>query len=365
MRTVYVREAAILGTTFVEIVDDMERRKVYPEIVPLEKVADVTLDATGNVKAYELAYRALDKDGNAYDYRKTVDRDRIVEYRDRSVIASDPNPYGFAPAAWVKHRNTAGVFGAPAIAGVIPKIDEINRLATSVHNYIGLLQGQPVVFWGKSAPKPITKGGVSDDAGVGAASETIRWLHGMDPDGRVENMMQAVPVDGAGVRIDKLMEEIEADLPELTLDRELRSMSNVTGPGADRMMGDVRGRFDEVQANADAGTIKIIQMSVAIGGWRLNSGAWGPRSKLTRQQQKFADYDLDSYSAGLLDVSLLPRPLVPSTEQERLMALQMRKETAGLPDNEIRRMLGYSTEQIAAMDRELKDQIETQSVGAF
>jgi hypothetical protein len=28
-------------------------------------------------------------------------------------------------------------------------------------------------------------------------------------------------------------------------------------------------------------------------------------------------------------------------------------------------MLGYSTEQIAAMDRELKDQIETQSVGAF
>jgi hypothetical protein len=47
------------------------------------------------------------------------------------------------------------------------------------------------------------------------------------------------------------------------------------------------------------------------------------------------------------------------------MALQMRKETAGLPDNEIRRMLGYSTEQIAAMDRELSAQVERDSIGVM
>ena len=367
-RIVFEREKGIVGTGFVEIVDDLERRKVYPEIVPIERVADVTVDVTGNVKAYELAYRALDERGNAYDYRKVVDRDSITVYRDRQVIAEDPNPYGFAPGVLVKHQSTAGIFGAPAIAGVIPKIDEINRLATSVHNYIGLLQGQPVVFWSEQAPAPIGKGGTSDDAGVGAASETIRWLWGKDSattKGRVENMMQPVPVEGAGVRIDKLMEEIEADLPELTLDRELRSMSNVTGPGADRMMGDVRGRFDEVQANADAGTVKIIQMGVAIGGWRLNSGAWGARSQLTRQQQKFAPFDLDSFAAGDLDVALLPRPLVPSTEQERLMALQMRKDAAHLSDDAVRRLLGMSEQEIARINQELRDQVETETVAAF
>jgi hypothetical protein len=362
-RMVYLREMGTLGTGFVEVVDDLDRRKVYPEIVPIERVSDVTLDATGNVKAYELTYQALDREtGRSYDYRKVFNQESITEYKDRTVISEAPNPYGFVPAAWVKHRNTGSVFGAPAIAGVIPKIDEINRLATSVHNYIGILQRQPVVFWGRSAPTPFAKSGASDDAGVTADTESIAWLHGPDPEGRVENMIQAVPIDGAGVRIDKLMEEIEADLPELTLDRELRSMSNVTGPGADRMMGDVRGRFDEVQANADAGTVKLIQMGVAIGGWRLSRGEWGARSDLTRQQVKFDGFDLDSYSAGDLDVSLLPRPLVPSTEQERIMALQARKDAANLPDDAVRRALGYTPEEIEAMNEELVAQNERNTV---
>jgi len=364
-RIVFEREKGILGTGFVEIVDDLERRKVYPEIIPLERAASVTVDATGNVKAYEIAYRALDENDRAYDYRKVVDRDTITIYRDRHVTSEDPNPYGFAPGVWVKHRSVQGVFGAPTIAGVIPKIEEINGVATDVHNYIRKLQRQPVVFWSKQAPKPVVKAGASDEATVVGDSENIAWLHSTDENGRVENMMQAVPIDGAGVRIDKLMEEIEADLPELTLDRELRGMAQVTGPGADRMMGDVRGRYDEVQANADAGTVKIMQMCVAIGGWRLNTGAWGPRSQATRQQVKFAEYDLDSYSAGLLDLSLLPRPLVPSTEQERLMALQMRKEVGNLSDNEIRRALGMSDEDITQINTELGQQAERDSVAAF
>ena len=366
MRTVYVREAAIVGTAFVEMVDDLERRKVYPEIVPIERLSAVTLDATGNVKAYELSYQARDPDtGHAYAYRKTVDSDEIVEYRDRTVTRRDDNPYGFVPAALVKHRNTGSAFGAPAIAGVIPKIEEINRLATSVHNYIGKLQKQPVVFYGRDAPVPVTKAGASDADAVGADTESVAWLHSTDANGKVVNMMQPVPIDGAGIRIDKLMEEIEADLPELTLDRELRSMQNVTGPGADRMLGDVRGRFDEVQANADAGTIKLIQMGVAIGGWRLSRGDWGPRSQVTRQQAKFDGFDLESFQRGDLDVSLIPRPLIPSTEQERLLALQLRKEVAGLSDDAARRALGYDDDEIAQLNTEVAAQTDRLAVGAF
>src|SRR5690606_35784341 len=99
-RMVYVREGCITGTAFVEIVDDLERGKVYPEIVPVEKVTDIQVDATGNVKAYAIGYTAFDRDRNtSYEYRKTVDRDEIVEYRDRAVVRRDENPYGFVPAA--------------------------------------------------------------------------------------------------------------------------------------------------------------------------------------------------------------------------------------------------------------------------
>jgi hypothetical protein len=375
-RVVYVREMGVLGTAFIEVVDDMVRRKVYPEIVPLERVGNISLDATGNVKAYELSYKALDERGMSYDYRKTVDQDEIVEYRDRAVLSRTRNPYGFVPAIWVKNRSTNSVFGAPHIAGVIAKIDEINRLATDVHNYVAKLQAQPVIFWSRQAPAPLAAIRTRSDDDMSAReaaartvaedTQAIPWMWGQDPDGRVENMMQAVPIDGAGVRIDKLAEEIEADLPELTMDRELRSMSNVTGPGADRMMGDVRGRYDEVQANADAGTVKIIQMSVAIAGWRVATGSWGMFSQLDRQQQKFRGFDLDSYAKGDLDLSLLPRPLIPSTEQERLMAIQLRKEVAGLPDDTVRRQLGYTEEEIRAMNSETEAQNErTPAFAAF
>ena len=84
-----------------------------------------------------------------------------------------------------------------------------------------------------------------------------------------------------------------------------------------------------------------------------------------RQQVKFAEYDLDSYPKGDLDLSLLPRPLVPSTEQERLMALQMRKEVGNLSDNEIRRALGMSDEDITQINTELGQQAERDSVAAF
>jgi hypothetical protein len=365
-KSVYVREAAVTGTAFVEIVDDMDRRKVYPEIVPIERVSSVDLDATGNVKAYEIEYRALDEKGMAFDYRKTVDRDWIREYRNRAVLSEARNPYGFVAAAWVKHRNTGSVFGAPAIAGVIPKIDEINRLATDVHNYIAKLQKQPVVFYGQAAPAPSVRRGASDEGIVLDDSDSISWLHSTDANGRVEPMMQLTAnIGDAGTRIDRLMEEIEADLPELTLDRELRAMSQVTGPGADRMMGDVRGRFDEVQANADAGTVKLIQMGVAIAGWRIAQGFWGKPSQLSRHQAKFVGFDLESYASGDLDISLMPRPLIPSTEQERLMALELRKAVASLSDNEVRRALGMKEDEINLINIELAAQVETQTVASF
>lgn len=366
-RMTYVREGGILGTVFVEVVDDMQRRKVYPEIVPLERVVAVTLDATGNVKAYSLEYQALDPDdGRSYLYRKDVDQERITVYRDRQTVSEDRNPYGFVPAAWVKHRNTGGIFGAPVIAGVVPKIDELNRLATSVHNYIAKLQAQPVVFWGHTAPDPMgAKAGPSDEFTVVSDTETIPWLHGTDKDGRVELMMQAVPIEGAGERIDRLLDEIKADLPEVTMDEVISKLPNASGPIIDRMLPSVRGRVSEAQANYDAGTVKLIQMGVAIGGWRLSTGAWGKRSDLTRQQLKFDGFGLDSYAAGLLDITLLPRPLVPTTEMERLTAIDLRKQVAGLSNDAVRRLLGYSDEEIAQLHDEEVAENERNPVGIF
>ncbi len=90
-------------------------------------------------------------------------------------------------------------------------------------------------------------------------------------------------------------------------------MSQVTGPAAARLVGDVANRFAEVAAIVDQANVKLFQMAVAIAGFRANSGAWG---SLNRQQQKFTPFDLKSYDKGDLDMAIMPRPLLVPTRQE-------------------------------------------------
>jgi hypothetical protein len=115
--------------------------------------------------------------------------------------------------------------------------------------------------------------------------------------------------------IESLTGEIERDHPELGMYNQLREMSQVTGPGASRLFGDVEALVMDAQANYDTQTIKALQMAVAIGGWRLSQGDW---IQGTRQQQAFAGFDLDSFKAGDLDFEIEERPLIPVTEEEEL-----------------------------------------------
>jgi hypothetical protein len=91
----------------------------------------------------------------------------------------------------VRHRHVGGLFGAPAIDGVIPKIDELNRLATGIHNYVQQLQKQPTVFWSGAPPLSLAqamrrgkKGDPTMEIEVGALEESVMWLWGNDPNGK-------------------------------------------------------------------------------------------------------------------------------------------------------------------------------------
>lgn len=367
-RMTYVREGAKTGSVLLEIVDDVENGKVRPEIIPLDRVWNINLDPSGNVKSYALDYMAIDQETKRpYHYHEDVTATTITEYRDNSITDERENPYGFAPAVWVRHRHVGNMFGAPAIDGVIPKIDEANRLATSMHNYVVQLQKQPTVFWSKTSPAPlaktIKKGGATGDLEAAVLDETVSWLWSNDTDGRNAPLMNPVPIDGAGTRLDKLLEEIESDLPEISLNKEMRTMQLVSGPGAERINSDVASKLYEAEANYDAGLIKAQQMSVAIGGWRLNTGAWG--TTVSRQQEKFRPFDLESYAKGDLDMALLERPLFEETDLERMTVMNLKKTVAGLPDSQVQRELGYSDDDIAEFAGQAADAAKQALVGQF
>ena len=332
-RALLLRYAAAVGDCLVTVVDDLQRRKVYPDVLWPGIVADVDLDPTGNVRGYALEYDAaeLDSQGRAtertYKFRLEVDKERITEYRDDAVTSVTANPYGFVPACWVQHGASGAVHGEPALRS-IGKVDELNSLAAHVMDQTHRQLEAPILLAGENMGGNLEA--QSKSAGVGLPSraapptverETLKIITA-GAGASIETVQ--LPPGEALEHIDHLLAEIERDHPELGMFARLREMSQVTGPGADRMFGDVAALVDAARAQYDQQTVKLFQMCTAIAGWRASSGAWGLPSQLSTQQRAFAGYDLDSYARGDLDLSIQSRPLVMPSPEEELRLEQLR-----------------------------------------
>jgi hypothetical protein len=337
-KSVFVRYGSALGSVLVEVTDDTERGKVSLGVCWPGFVSGLTLDAAGNVKSYTLEYPAFDAQRQqVYIFRKEVDSDAFRYFRDQqpfdyqglgSVV---PNPYGFVPAVWVKHADTGSDIGSPAIAGSLGKIDELNNLVSHAHDQIHKVIGSPLVMWTDGSLQNLfsaqKRGQTSEFAEPTGDQESVLMLKG-PAGGRVDSLAGALSLSDTLVYMKELLGEIEQDHPELVFYRELRAMSQVTGPAASRLVGDVASRVSEAAANYDQQSIKLFQMAVAIGGMRASSGDWG--SALNRQQEKFIGFDLDSYQAGDLDMTIAPRSVLVPTHLEKMLEKQAMWTGVGL-----------------------------------
>lgn len=349
-----VRYGGATGSVLVEVVDNVERGKVttavrWPGLLAdraLDDSPSLILDDVGNVKFYALEYQATDEAGEIYTYRKEVSQQSFIEYRDEKVTSEQINPYGFVPAVWCKHIDEGwgvdgeGVYGAPAISGSIGKIDELNGLASHTHDHIDALIDSPGIISsdggvgriGEQANAiKVARSPAQDEfatTGATSAMRTLRRLLLKAPKGAswvpLTGNLQPEQVIPA---MDHLLTEIEHDFPELGMYQELRKMSEVTGPGAARMMGDVYSRVLEVSSNYDTQSIKLFQMSAAIGGFRYRENREGWRLR-TEAQAKFAPFDLDSYARGDLNMAIMPRPLIPMTEDDTITLTGKRLDNA-------------------------------------
>ncbi len=319
-KSVQVRFSAALGNTLIEISDDVEHGQVAMNVIWPGFVVDLKLDSADNVKSYAMQYLAQDETGG-YLYRKEVDKNEFRYYRnDKPFDYGDgqvaENPYGFCPAVWLKHVDIGGQHGSPAIAGSFGKIDELNNLASHFHDQIHKIIGAPALIGSSTSITNISqvlkRVPTSEFVEPATDQESILLLKG-SADSKVSSLAGNLDLVGTLAAMKELLTEIEQDHPELTFYKELRAMSQVTGPAAARLVGDVANRFAEVAAIVDQANVKLFQMAVAIAGFRANSGAWG---SLNRQQQKFTPFDLQSYDRGDLDMAIMPRPLLVPTRQE-------------------------------------------------
>lgn len=367
-KSLQVRFGGALGSVLIEIVDDVEHGKVTADIIWPGFVYDLVLDGAGNVKSYAIQYPTKDERGS-YLYRKEVDQQQIRYFRDGDPYdfgngAVLEHPYGFVPTVWIRPLDMGGDHGSPLISGSIGKIDELNNLASHVHDQIHKKIGAPMIVWSSDAIGNLfttKKRGITNEFDTPQAGEEeniLMWKGSAD--GHVDSLTGELNLSEAAGYMTQLLLEIEQDHPELTFYKELRSMSQVTGPAAARLSGDVAARVSESMAVYDQATMSLFRMAVAIAGFRANAGAWG--RTLTPQQQKFLPFDLDSYASGKLDMAIMPRPLLVPTKLEvanQKVALWQGVSlavSAGVPLEFVLKDEGWTDQELA----ELKTMLDAQ-----
>jgi hypothetical protein len=357
LKAVHVRYGAALGNVLIEVVDDVERGKISAEIPWPGYITDLTLDAAGNVKAYALEYKVRN-DTEEYMYRKEVDQTSFRYYKDDELTSVNENVYGFVPAVWIRHISNGTDFGDPAISGAMGKVDELNNLASHAHDQIHKVSGAPLVLWSDGVLSNLfgKKKDISEPADQQQQQDSLLMLRG-PTGGSVSSLAGNLNLADVASYIDRLLSEIEQDFPELALYREMRNMSQITGPAAARLIGDVSSRVAEVSAGYDQQNIKLFQMAVAIGGYRAAT-TW---TNLTPQQQKFASFNLDSYQAGQLDFAIMPRQLISATKTEQAQEMQAfwiavkAARDAGVPLEIVLEDQGWPPEKIQELVK-LKDE---------
>lgn len=363
--TMLVRYVAALGEYLVELSDDVERGLITLNFCWPGDVVELELDESGNVKSYALEYETIDPDTQmTYRYRREVDQFSFRRYRNDmpSVVRSFQevetieNPYGFVPAVWFRHIRTMGNHGEPALWATQGELDEVNALFSHIIDKSHVFLNAPIIVSGNIAPNVFRKAlddmtsavrkTFTEDLDEPLSSrEELNILEG--PAGTSVNTIQLDVVSAAQI-LDRVIAGIERKVPEVTFYEQLRSMTQLTGPAASRLLGDVEHKVRAIAGHYDRSLIKLLQMGIACAGFRVNEGA-GQWSMRTEQQEKFRTFTLDSYKAGELDFDIMPRELVPMTAQEKYQLLLMKKQAIPtLPQAQIAREGGYNEDQIRA-----------------
>ena len=348
--------AAALGDCGEEIVDDVARGAVYPAIVPPWRVADVELDFVDNVKAYTLEWQVTEHNAagqpETYLFRKEVDGREYRYFRDDQPFESypggavQPNPYGFVPFLWNRHRRGWGERGVAATDGTRQALLQLNSLLSHSFDFQQKAFKAPLIVRGRitqpgqtaiAAPEAAPAPGLIDrllsrhEQRARRAAQSIDVLETENPHAAI---LQAQFDIGKTLEIVEFLKRgILEENPEGSFYHQLREMSQLTGPAVERALGDAASRCRLVRNGADTQTVKRHQMALAIAGWRANGGDWavdpeGRRRELTRRQRAFLPFGLDSYKAGALDFGILDRPVVLPTEQERINLVLLRESVA-------------------------------------
>lgn len=309
-----------LGDVGLRVIDDVERGKVYLDVVHPATIESVELDAFGNCRGYVLREMRYDEAGRevVYSEQATRDGDEVVysTYKDNRLYGWDGlpaewrEPYGFVPFVLIKHNDVGMDWGWAELFPALSKVREVDDLASKISDQIRKMVDSPWLFAGVDKPRstPTTTGTAAGASNkIEPGREEIPALYG--PVGATATPLVAnLDLSAAAAHVASILQELERDYPELR--QTLSNASNdVSGAALEIDHQPIEDKVIERRANYDDGLVRAQQMAIAIGGFRNYDG--------------FSGFDLDSYAAGDLDHAIdHQRPVFRETPTQMRARLQ-------------------------------------------
>ena len=279
-----------LGDTAIRIVDDVTNKEVRIEPVHPGTIKDVDVDPKGYVISYELEeVRILDEENvksKEVVYREvaTIDDKGVVTYEtfvDDKPASWDGQPetwtesYGFIPLIPIQHNNVGSPWGWAEIHPGRSKINEIEDLASKMHDYIRKVV-DPIWLMNFKKPKDSadmehTTAATSTDRPA-PAREEIPAIYVPNPQAKAEPLVtDMIDIEKTSIAIQHILAELERDFPELQMD--IWTVGGyTTGAAMKTARQKVERKVQQRRPNYDGALIKAHKMAMAIGSQRNYEG---------------------------------------------------------------------------------------------
>lgn len=345
-KSLYARNASRFGDAAINIATDFLSQKVRLELLHPGVIKEAEFGPTGFVKRVVIEYERQDPaDEKPWLYTLEIDEDHFATYRDGEPYAvhADPfgrltaewdNPYGFVPVVLAQSMDIGEGWGATSFHASIEKIEEANDLASVLHDQVRKAVTAPYYLAGVTSLDQIKEDvatvGDEDDEESEEARSSVPVILG--PEGSSAQILVAnINIADSLQTLERLLVEIEDDIPQLSLNRMRREGGNLTYPGVTTAYDDAISRIQEFRSNMDGGLLRALQMAISIGAYHRLDG--------------FRPFSLDSYRQGALDFQIAERPVVRDSLSKRDQ-IELYTQTDA-PNEWSWELLGRSAEDIA------------------
>lgn len=352
-KALYVANGAKFGDSFIKVIDDRFAKRVRLEVLQPQYVKFTRKDEAGNIKEIHIEYQRVDdelvnlapnrtpfNDSNTYTYTEVITAETFTTFKNGSEFAFYALPngekvsqweniYGFVPVTHALHSSEGFMYGNTPYGNSKTKIDEINHLASLLHDQIGKVIN-PIWY--------LAGVGKNDQLERDTTRENITTLHG-PADSQPHAMIADINMADTAQVINDEIDELEKDMPELSL-HKVREASDTSGVAIRNMFDDAASRIEGVMGNYDDPFIRASQMAMTMGG-------------MGRYEQ-FTGFNQQSYERGDLSFYLKPRPIFNDglSKSQRIDYLMQ----SHAPQRAIWRELDIADEEIKIWEAEKQEQ---------